>query len=455
MVRVGVVGPAERLRGVLVALAASGTVDLGPAAATPDGDVLDAVRRLERADGPAPAATLRPERVDVAVLERDGRRDLLLGEAELAARAAGAVRHGSIAGLVGWAPAEAVPALAERLSAVGAVVVELPRPRASTPPTLLRPAGPSRSFQPLVEMYGPARYSDLDPTPFAAVAFVLMFGLMFGDAGHGLLLVAAGLLLRRTRWPRLERLRGMWPLPVACGVSATIAGLLYGEAFGPTGLVPTLWLDPTDEPVRLVGTAIGVGVVLLACGNVVGAVNRARAGARVDALVAPGGVAGLLVLAGAGLAVLAILGTAGRAAIAAAAVVALAGLGLVLVGLVRDAGPGATGAAEVTVGFFDAVVRLAGNAISFSRLAAFGLMHAVIAAVVLEAAAALAHGPAGWAIAVVVFALGNLLAFGVEGVVAGIQALRLEYYELFSRVFAGEGRRFAPWTLRVEQEVVA
>jgi V/A-type H+-transporting ATPase subunit I len=456
MARIAIVTPAAALRAALVVLAEAGSVDLGPPAAVPESAIAEALRRLARA-GDAPPAPLLSETppADVAALERDGRGDLLRGEAALAARAAGAVRHRSLAGLVGWAPADALPALRARLAPIGAALVELPAPRASAPPTLLRPIRVARPFKPLVETYGAARYTDVDPTPFAAAAFVLMFGLMFGDAGHGAMLALAALALRASRGHRLAGLRPLWPLPFACGIAAIAGGLLYGEAFGPTGIVPTLWLAPADHPLRLLETAIALGVVLLLIGNLLGALNRRRADGTLAALLSPAGGAGFLALAGGALCALAASGRAGRGVLIAGAVVAVAGLALVLAGLVREMTGGAAGVAEVVVELFDTVVRLVGNAVSFSRLAAFGLMHAVIGAVVLDAASALWHGSAPRLFAVLVFAVGTLAAFGIEGLVAAVQALRLEYYELFSRLFSGEGRPFSPWQLPVDHRMPA
>jgi V/A-type H+/Na+-transporting ATPase subunit I len=103
----------------------------------------------------------------------------------------------------------------------------------------------------------------------------------------------------------------------------------------------------------------------------------------------------------------------------------------------------------VVVGMFDTVIRVGTNLVSFARLAAFGLVHAAIEGLVWSATSSLVGR--GWLtiIGVAVFTIGNVIAFGLEGLVVGIQALRLEYYELFSRVFVGEGRRFHPWHLDI------
>ena len=96
------------------------------------------------------------------------------------------------------------------------------------------------------------------------------------------------------------------------------------------------------------------------------------------------------------------------------------------------------------------MVRLGSNVVSFARLAAFGLTHAALGAVVWGATTALwLRGGAAVVAAVLVFLVGNAVAFALEALVAAVQALRLEYYELFSRVFEGEGRPFRPWHLPV------
>jgi V/A-type H+-transporting ATPase subunit I len=90
--------------------------------------------------------------------------------------------------------------------------------------------------------------------------------------------------------------------------------------------------------------------------------------------------------------------------------------------------------------------------VSFARLAAFGLAHAALLGIVWQATTGLwASGGLMVLAAVAVFVIGNVLTFALEGVVAGVQALRLEYYELFSRVFVSEGRAFRPWSVSEER----
>ncbi len=459
MQRVAVVTPATRLRDVLVRLAEAGTVELDRPAGRERGPAGDAtgpaaalLRQLPGAPDVAPLlASAEP---DLAALGRAGRVDLLTGEAELESYAAAAVRRGPVVALAGWVPYAELPALTSRLAAVGGGLVPLAPPRGLDPPTLLRPGGElRRSMTPLVQTYATVPYRDIDPTVPAGLAYVLMFAMMFGDAGHGALLVIAGLLLSRGWPPRLARFRSVWPFVIGAGVAASFFGLLFGEFFGPTGVVPVLWLAPLEEPLTLLAWALGVGAVLLAGAYVVGAVNRWREGGWPLALVAASGIAGSALFAGLG--VLLLGGLVHLPWLVALGVlVAVAGLVLAYIGFLANTSGGAAGVTQATVELFDTVLRLGTNLVSFARLAAFGLTHAALGLVVWEATVGLWNdGGVTVLAAVAVFLLGNAVAFALEALVAGVQALRLEYYELFSRVFTLEGRPFRPWHLPVDPTV--
>jgi V/A-type H+-transporting ATPase subunit I len=193
-----------------------------------------------------------------------------------------------------------------------------------------------------------------------------------------------------------------------------------------------------------------VGAVLLAISYAIGTVNRLREGGLKDALYSNSGMAGALVFAGVGVVVLAwwlgstLMGILGLVPVTA-------GLILLFIGFFVQSGGGATGVAEAIVELFNSVIRLGANSISFARLAAFGMVHAAIGSLVWTAAAAL-FASGAWLAAIPLFLIGNAVGFTLELVVAGIQALRLEYYELFSRIYSGEGRPFKPWHLTVIKE---
>jgi V/A-type H+/Na+-transporting ATPase subunit I len=449
MTRVALVAPADVLRDMLVLVAGAAAVEIEGADLGREGDG-EAAGRLARASSADPAPAVCAWRPDLDDLERSGRYDLLAGEAQLQAYAAAAVRGSGSAALAGWIPAARRGELARRLSPLGCGVIPLPRPRTSEPPTLLDGSAKRRALSPLVSTYGAVPYADVSPAWLAWASYVLMFGMMFGDAGHGLILIAAAAALR-AGWPRpLRRFRAAWPFVGGAGVMATAFGAAYGEFFGPTGLIPAFWLAPLDHPIPLLAVALAVGTALLGGAYALGTVNRFREGGWPLAAYAPSGVAGALLFFGAGLAAAGwYLHQGGLLIVGATAMVA--GLGLALAGFLAEAGGGATGAFQAAIELFDFVVRLGSNVFSFARLAAFGLAHAALGLLVWEGTRALWHRGGGMiAAAIVVFAAGNALAFALEALVASIQALRLEYYELFSRVFITSGRPFRPWHLRVE-----
>ena len=186
MQRVALAMPNARVRQVLVELA-GGEADVELAGELPaaEGAASDSLQRLAPggADGAAAPAVSAAE-PDLAKLEADGARDLLAGEVELDRRRRLALVQDDVSVLVGWIPVGQVRGLRETLSrrGRGGGGAPLAARAAAHPAALHAVAGP---FRILVDTYGVLPYSDVDPTAFAAVAFLVMFGMMFGDLGHG------------------------------------------------------------------------------------------------------------------------------------------------------------------------------------------------------------------------------------------------------------------------------
>jgi V/A-type H+-transporting ATPase subunit I len=425
MARVAVVAPDSRLRSVLLETADAGVFQPDPA----DGDMST------------------PQPTPSTEAGRDDPRD-----AELA-RVAGTAQHTErCAVLAGWVPRADLEPLRARLTPHGGAVAEVEPRRGLMAPTAHADHRTTRALRPLVSTYATVPYRDIDPTWFAAVAYMVMFGMMFGDVGHGAAIVALGLASLRFDRPPLDRLRAAAPFLLGAGVASVGFGFLYGEAFGPTGIVPTLWLRPLDEPETLLLAGLVGGSCLLAMTFVLSTVNRWREGGPPLALYAASGIGGSLLFAGTAAFIGGLVASSSWLWQIGAAM-AGGGAMLTFAGLVVHSGSGPSAIAQAVVEMFDTILRLGSNVVSFTRLAAFGLTHAVITGVVWDGtvdlwdrASALTVIAAG-----ALFVVGNLAAFLLGALVGAIQALRLEYYEMFSRLFIAEGRPFDPWHLPADR----
>jgi V/A-type H+-transporting ATPase subunit I len=448
MVRSALVAPCTRFRRVLVEVADAGIFepDRGPDEPTGRFAELAAATTID------PTAT---PHLSIARLDPDdppADTGLLLGEAALERTMAAASTTDRCAVLPGWTMRSSIDDLRHRIEPYGGAVAELPLRRGAMAPTAQTDSTANVALRPLVSTYGTIPSRDLDPTLFAAVAYMVMFGMMFGDVGHGLAIVAIGVVASRLVGDRWRTLHAAAPFLIGAGVAATAVGLLYGEAFGPTGLVPTLWFHPLDDPERLLIAGLVVGCVLLLVTFVMAVINRWREAGPGSALYSASGIAGALLFVGV------LVWIAGAVSSTtwvrnAGIAVFLMGAVLVFAGLIVGAGFGGAGLAEAVVEMFDTVLRLGSNMVSFARLAAFGLTHAVIAEVVWAGTVSLwsAANPAAPIGAVALFLIGNVAAFALGALVGAIQALRLEYYELFSRLFTGQGRPFTPWHIPTQR----
>jgi V/A-type H+-transporting ATPase subunit I len=450
MRRVAVVAPESRFRRVLVELADAGTFEPDPPRAP---GPIAALAARARAGGADVGAQLSLDPVDPERLASAGNLELLLGEASLEEHSSASESAGRCRVLPGWMRDLQVEDLRERIAPLGGAVAELPGRRGLVPPTAHAERTAGTTLRPLVSTYATVPYRDIDPTLFAALAYVVMFGMMFGDVAHGLAIVVVGVAARRAQGGRLRAVHGVAPFLIGAGAAAVGFGFLYGEAFGPTGLVPTLWFRPLDEPERLLIVGLVFGGVLMTVTFLMAIVNRWRENGPSVALYDASGVGGALLLVGAAGLVLGVAQSVGWAMWAGIGMTAI-GATLVFVGLIVHAGPGASGLAEAAVEMFDTVLRLGSNVVSFTRLAAFGLTHAVITTVVWDGTVGLWDGAAllDRAAAIALFAAGNAAGFALGALVGAVQALRLEYYELFSRLFTSSGRPFDPWHVPARRE---
>ena len=460
MRRIALLAPARSARTVLVEAADVGALQFDSAArvdgdgqpsspAAQDDGEGPATRWLRQRRAPLTAPQLSAEPPDLDWCEANGRIDLITGEARLEAVASTGVRHHDVVGFLGWSPANQVAVMQERVAPAGGAVVTLRRPAHLQPPTLIAADSPGHAFTPLVRAYATPPYRDVDPSLLSGITYVAMFGMMFADLGHGALLFAAALYLRVARRRRLERLRSAWIFLAGAGLASMLFGVLYGEFFGPTHAIRVIWLAPLDEPVPLLLAAVAVGAGLLAIAYGVGIVNRFREGGWRLAAYAPSGVAGAGTFLGLGLISAGVYGKLTPVTIGGICLVVVCA-SLVATGFFVEAGGGGVGVAQAGIELLDLVLRIGSNVVSFARLAAFGLTHAALGQVVWQATTGSArHGAIGVIGALLIFAVGNALTFALEALIAAIQALRLEYYELFSRIFLTEGEPFHPWALPV------
>lgn len=348
----------------------------------------------------------------------------------------------------GWVPARQARSFEAKAKKVRRSAYEIsdPDPQStSKPPVLLKNNPLFKPFEFYIEMYGLPSYDEFDATGLVAVTYTILFGIMFGDVGQGIVLAILGFLM----WKLKKMALGKILIP--CGIAATLGGFVYGSVFGNETLLDPLYtaLGMSGKPVEVMDSvigllifSIGIGVVLVIVAmlmNVFVSLKRKQLG---RAVFHHNGVIGILLYASLVTLVVqlftgtTVVPTAALIAIIIASVILLFFEGI-LVNLIDDRQhwkPESWGdyILENLFELLDYFISYMSNTISFLRVGAFVLVHAAMMTVVF----AIAQGN------IIVIVLGNILVMALEGLLTGIQALRLEFYEMFSRFYEGEGRPF-------------
>jgi len=371
--------------------------------------------------------------------------------------------------LSGWAPSRDIGLIEKRLKDItgGRYILNLIPPDTSIEeqvPVLLRHPWFLRPFEMLVAAYGLPNYRELEPTLFVALSYIVMFGMMFGDAGHGLVLAGCGvaaLVLSRSR-----QVRDFGVLLIFAGLSSMVFGVVYGSYFGIEELKKyAIWHDPLDcDPIKLMHGAITIGIVMISLGLILNAINHFKRGNFVAGILDKFGLIGIVFYWGA--LIILIKGAAIKAS-GLMGIFLVLFLGVPIIGwaikepiehILRHKKEGhhegeegiVAAIMESCVGAFEAILSYLANTISFVRLAAYAMSHAALLFAAFMVAKEVKGIPyVGSAFSIVIIILGNIVAIVLEGVIASVQALRLEYYEFFGKFFSGSGRPFEPFYLAI------
>ena len=323
----------------------------------------------------------------------------------------------------------------------------------STPPTKLKNPKPLRPFEMFIKMYGLPSYNEFDPTVFVALTYAFIFGWMFGDVGQGLCLAVGGFALYAWKKINLAAIIGY------AGIFSTIFGFLFGSIFGFEDIIEPLWIRPVSQMSTLpfIGklntvfiVAIGFGMALILLTMVIHIINGIRSKDLEAACFDTNGLAGLVFYASAVSVI--VLFMKGYTLPGGAVLLLMFGIPLLLIAfkepitrkLLKTKAEEQTGVIMTVVQaffeLFEVLLSYFSNTLSFVRIGAFAVSHAAMMEVVLMLAGAEAGNP-NW----IIIVFGNIFVCAMEGLIVGIQVLRLEYYELFSRFYKGNGREFKPF----------
>ena len=132
----------------------------------------------------------------------------------------------TIVTLVGYAPADADAAVSQALDAFGVFYLKEAAAVEDNPPISLKNNWFVRQFEVLTDMYGRPGYDGFDPTPFISIFFLLFFAFCMGDAGYGLVLILAGVLLKK-----VPSFKDMASLVVTLGIGTVVIGFLFHTFF--------------------------------------------------------------------------------------------------------------------------------------------------------------------------------------------------------------------------------
>lgn len=361
--------------------------------------------------------------------------------------------------IAGWVPNEEVKSLKHKLNKLKSISVDFTDAKhqiRKSPPVKLKNCFLAKPFEFYTEMYGVPKYNEIDPSLFVAITYIIIFGIMFADVGQGICLSIVGLLMYKLKKMKIGKI--LFP----CGISSAIFGLFFGSVFGFEHLLDPMYkalFGLEEKPIEVMATentnliilsAIGIGVFLLIIAMLLNVYTSFRQKNYGRALFSTSGVAGIVFYGSV------VFGLAGQLflglnVLTLPYIICLIVIPFILVFFAEplsklvngepDWQPESWGGYIVENLFesIEVILSYVTNTMSFLRVGAFVLVHAGMMMVVFVLAETVG-GIGYWPVVI----LGNALVMCLEALLVAIQVLRLEYYEMFSRFYSGEGKPYEP-----------
>jgi V/A-type H+-transporting ATPase subunit I len=351
-----------------------------------------------------------------------------------------------------WVPASSADKLEKKMEQVTGnrcVFLEQSASKAMDEEGLIAPTKFSnpffiKPFEMLVSTFGTPNYSEIDPTPIMFLTYILMFGAMFGDVGHGVAIVLLGALVFSIK--KLKSFRNFGAIGIGVGLSSIFFGFLYGAVFGVESVMKPLWMRPMEHIMDILTLAVVFGALVIMLALLLNIVNSIMEKNYAKLLFSTNGVAGLGFYG----TLLASVFCMMRGIHFPGYIFFITGLCALMIALEkilerllfsRHGEGGGEEKPSLALGFVDIYESAMGflsNTISFIRVGAFALNHGALMSVVFVLASMSTNPVAQWTSLL----LGNLFVIGFEGFIVAIQVLRLEYYEFFTRFFRASGKSF-------------
>lgn len=305
-------------------------------------------------------------------------------------------------------------------------------------------------FEDITQLYGYPTYREINPTPFLALTFPLLFGLMFGDLGHGIILAVGSYIFYKLAVS--EGLRRFAAVLTLCGIFSAVAGALYGEVFG-FHLFPPILLSPVEDALDMVIISLWIGVIHIALGMAIDVINKIRERNLTETFITAIPKLGLF-LSGVALVVTKGLTFTQWKLTELPVLLPLVFLAILFFGKPAlhayehgRAKVFITALGEQFFEVFDVVLKFISNTVSYVRIFALAVAHWSLLFTFYILAELVSGVPLGFILYIIVAVSGNLLTMFLEGIIVFAHTLRLHFYEWFSKFFTGEGVPFTPFEL--------